>query len=109
MRTLLSAGPSVIAAGGGAFQNQQTRAFVKQKALSIWLSGAGDIFFQRAQKGRIRPLLKDAGAGGKFMALYRVRMPGYAQADFQVASDGAPVETIIEDIIKVTGIKREKR
>ncbi len=108
LRTRLSAGPSVIAAGGGAFQDQQTRAFVKQKALSIWLSGAEDVFFQRAQKGGIRPLLEDAGAREKFMALYRMRMPGYAQAEFHVASDGAPVETIIEDIIKVTGIKRDK-
>ncbi|MCH7805558.1 MAG: shikimate kinase [Proteobacteria bacterium] len=108
LRTLLGAGHSVIAAGGGAFQDQQTRAFVKQKALSIWLSGAGDVFFQRAQKGGTRPLLEGAGAWEKFMALYRVRMPGYAQAEFHIASDGAPVETIIEDIINVTGIKRDK-
>ena len=109
LRTLLSAGHSVIAAGGGAFQDQETRAFVKEKAFSIWLSGAGDVFFQRAGKGRIRPLLEGPGAKERFMALYRVRMPNYAQADFHVANDGASVQTTIETIMEATRIKRDKK
>jgi shikimate kinase len=107
LRTLLSTGPSVIAAGGGAFQDQETRALIKQKATSIWLSGVADVFFQRAEKNGIRPLLEGTGVREKFMALYRERMPGYALADFHVANDGPSVQTTIEAIIKVLGIKND--
>ncbi len=107
LRTLLSTGPSVIAAGGGAFQDQETRALIKQQATSIWLSGAGNVFFQRAEKDGIRPLLEGAGVREKFMALYRERMLSYAQADFHVANDGLSVQTTIEAIIKVLGIKND--
>ncbi len=107
LRTLLGASPSVIAAGGGAFHDQETRALIKQQAISIWLSGAADVFFQRAEKDGVRPLLEGAGVREKFMALYRERMPSYAQADFHVANDGLSVQTTIEAIIKVLGIKND--
>src|SRR5271169_4390981 len=40
---LLEHGPQVLATGGGAFMNVQTRATLRQKAVSVWLKADLDV------------------------------------------------------------------
>jgi len=58
---LLEAGPQVLAAGGGAFMNADTRAAMQAKAVSIWLSADIDVLMRRVSKRKNeRPLLQTA-------------------------------------------------
>src|SRR5712691_4888460 len=44
---LLEGGPQVMATGGGAFMNPDTRAVVAAKAVSIWLKAEFDVLIKR--------------------------------------------------------------
>src|SRR3984957_11792855 len=55
---LLEGGPQVLAAGGGAFMNADTRAAMQAKAVSIWLNADVDVLMRRVSKRKNeRPLL----------------------------------------------------
>src|SRR5258708_40335911 len=47
---LLDKGPQVIATGGGAFVNPDTRALVRTRALSIWLKADVDLLLRRIKR-----------------------------------------------------------
>ena len=55
---LLERGPQVLATGGGAFMNAQTRAALKEKAVSVWLKADLDVLTKRLRRRSDRPLLK---------------------------------------------------
>src|SRR5437763_784577 len=61
---LLESGPQVLATGGGAFMNADTRAAIAAKGVSIWLKAEFDILMRRIRRRHDRPLLKtdDPGA-----------------------------------------------
>src|SRR5690606_12431025 len=54
----------VLATGGGAFINPETRALVKQEAVSVWLKAELDVLFERVSRRSNRPLLKTADPKG---------------------------------------------
>src|SRR5579872_2528835 len=47
---LLEGGPQVLATGGGAVINPDTRALIKAKGVSIWLSADFDVLMRRINK-----------------------------------------------------------
>src|ERR1700682_4981919 len=55
---LLEHGPQVLATGGGAFMNAQTRANIRDKAVSVWLKADLDVLTRRLRRRNDRPLLK---------------------------------------------------
>ena len=58
---LLEAGPQVLATGGGAFMNPDTRAAIAAKGVSVWLAADLDVLLRRLGKRRSeRPLLQTA-------------------------------------------------
>src|SRR5882757_6339177 len=57
---LLDGGPQVLATGGGAFMNEDTRATVRAKGISIWLRATLDVLSRRIRRRSDRPLLKNA-------------------------------------------------
>ncbi len=50
MTRLLAGGPRIIATGGGAFMNEETRAKVREFGVSIWLKADLDILWRRVRK-----------------------------------------------------------
>ena len=48
----------ILATGGGAFVNSETRALVKAEAISVWLKANADVLFERVSRRSNRPLLK---------------------------------------------------
>src|SRR5690606_17801282 len=53
---LLENGPQVLATGGGAVMNEQTRALIRSKGISVWLKADVDVLLRRTRRRNDRPL-----------------------------------------------------
>jgi len=97
---LLESGPQVLATGGGAFMNPETRALVKLKGVSVWLHADLDVLLRRTSKRRSdRPLLQTEDPAETLRALLAEREPTYALADLTVQSREVPHEAIVADVL----------
>ena len=97
---LLADGPKVIATGGGAFMNDETRAEIGRHAISVWLKAALPLLMERVQRKANRPLLSETDPQAVMKRLLAVREPVYATADITVASTDAPHAVIVGDALK---------
>ena len=90
----------VIATGGGAFMNDETRALILEKAIAIWLDADLDTLVKRVARRNTRPLLK-SGDPAKILAdLAATRNPVYATAHIHVMGNDSPHEITVEKIIE---------
>ena len=96
---LLDHGPQVLATGGGAFMNRDTRALIGQKGVSIWLKAELDVLMKRIKRRNDRPLLKSGDPAATLTALIAERYPVYAEADLTVLSRDVPHEAIVDEIV----------
>ena len=96
---LLESGPQVLAAGGGAFMNADTRAAMRAKAVSIWLSADLDVLMRRVSKRKNeRPLLQTPDPAETLRRLLAEREPVYALADLTVKSRDVSHDAIVAEI-----------
>jgi len=97
---LLESGPQVLATGGGAVMNADTRAAIRAKGISIWLNADVDVLMRRISKRKNdRPLLQTADPVATLRQLLAEREPVYAQSDLTVQSREAPHDAIVTEII----------
>ncbi|MFD1332794.1 shikimate kinase [Methylopila musalis] len=96
---LLDDGPRVLATGGGAWLDPETRARVSHGGVSVWLKAEVDVLLKRVRKRSNRPLLATADPEAALRALVDARYPVYALADLTVISRDAPHEHVIADVI----------
>ena len=97
---LLDSGPQVLATGGGAVMNAETRAAIKAKGVSIWLSAEFEVLMRRISKRKNdRPMLQTADPAATLRELLVAREPVYAQADITVQSREVPHEAIVAEIL----------
>jgi shikimate kinase len=96
---LLEGGPQVLATGGGAFMNEDTRAGIGAKGISVWLKADFDVLMRRIKRRTDRPLLKTEDPAATLKALIAARYPVYAAAELTIESREIPHETIVEEII----------
>ncbi|HEX4409526.1 MAG TPA: shikimate kinase [Xanthobacteraceae bacterium] len=97
---LLDGGPQVLATGGGAVMNADTRAAIKAKGVSIWLKADADVLMRRISKRKHeRPMLHTADPAATLRELLAQRESAYAEADLTVQSREAPHEAIVTEII----------
>lgn len=89
----------VLATGGGAFVNPETRALVKSEAVSVWLKANADILFERVSRRSNRPLLKTENPRATLEKLIADRYPIYAEADVTVISRDVPQDNVAADVI----------
>ena len=101
IRRLLASGPQVLATGGGAYMNAETRATIRSAGIAIWLRADLDVLMRRVMKRDNRPLLKVEDPEGVMRKLIEVRYPVYAEADITVESRDVPHEVIVDEIIGV--------
>jgi shikimate kinase len=100
IKRLLAAAPMVLALGGGAFMNDETRALVQEKALSIWLDVPLDELVRRVKKKPDkRPLLKGQNVEAKLSELMQIRAPVYQQAALKVDVSGGTHEDAIARLV----------
>src|SRR6266705_3164326 len=96
---LLEGGTQVIATGGGAFMNADTRAAIKAKGISVWLKADFDVLMRRIKRRNDRPLLKTDDPDAKLRELIDLRYPTYALADLTVQSRDVVHEKIVDEMI----------
>jgi shikimate kinase len=96
---LLENGPQVLATGGGAFMNEDTRALIRKQGVSVWLKADFDILMRRIRRRADRPMLKTADPAATLKALMDIRYPVYATADVIVQSRDVPHEVIADEIV----------
>jgi shikimate kinase len=96
---LLEAGPQVLATGGGAFMNTDTRVLIGQKGISIWLKADYDILMRRIRRRNDRPLLNTENPADTLKRLIEERYPVYGLADVTVHSRDVPHDTIVDEIL----------
>jgi len=89
----------VLATGGGAFINPETRALVKSEAVSVWLKADIDVLFERVSRRSNRPLLKTADPKGTLEKLIADRYPIYEEADITVISRDVPQDQVAGDVV----------
>ena len=96
---LLETGPLVLATGGGAFMDAETRASIRARALSVWLKADLDVLVQRTVGRSGRPLLKAGDPKETLAALIAVRYPVYEMADIAVMTNHEPAQVTVCRII----------
>jgi shikimate kinase len=96
---LLQDGPHVVATGGGAFMNPETRARIAERAVSIWLRADLEVLMRRVRKRATRPLLQNADPEAVMRNLMEARHPVYALADVAVDSREIPQDRVVADVI----------
>lgn len=98
-RLLESEPVHVLATGGGAFVNAQTRARLKQDAVTIWLRADLETLLERVAKRSNRPLLKQGDPRAVLEKLIAERYPIYAEADIVVDTAPGPVEETVDRVL----------
>jgi shikimate kinase len=101
IKRLLSEGPIVLALGGGAFIDDETRALVQERALSIWLDvPVGELVMRVKKKPDKRPLLKNRNIDAKMQELVQSRGPIYETARLKVDVSGGTHEDAIDRLLR---------
>lgn len=100
---LIDGTPKIIATGGGAFINDETRALILERALSIWLDADIKILAERVARRNHRPLLTGRNPVEVLTELGKIRNPIYANANVHVRSDASPHSRTIDNILKALG------
>ena len=97
---LIDGTPKVIATGGGAFINDETRALILDSALAIWLDANTAVLADRVGRRDTRPLLRNGDPRVVLDNLAKIRNPIYALAPIRVPSHHAPHEATVNAILK---------
>lgn len=97
---LLDEGQKVLATGGGAWMNPETRERIGQAGVSIWLNAEHDVLLRRVRKRGGRPLLASADPEATLRRLIDERYPTYALADVTIHSRDAPHDHTVADILE---------
>ncbi len=87
---LMEESAGVIATGGGAFVDPETRKLILEKAIAVWIHSDIDTLVERTSRRNTRPLLKDGNHREILTRLFNEREPFYSQAQIKVTSKDAP-------------------
>lgn len=97
---LLEGPGRVLATGGGAFVNSETRALMKTEAITVWLDASLDVLVERTARRDNRPLLKNGDPKEILERLMSERGPIYAEADIRIQSSEGPHDEVVETIVR---------
>ncbi|MEZ0496982.1 shikimate kinase [Sphingomonas sp. IW22] len=100
---LIDGRPKVIATGGGAFINDETRALILEQAMAVWLDAEPRVLAERVRRRDTRPLLRGRDPLQVLTELAAVRNPYYALAPVHVTSYDAPHEVTVNAILEAIG------
>ena len=96
---LLAGPPRVIATGGGAFMDTDTRAEIRAHGISIWLRATLDTLARRTARRGGRPLLAEGDPREILARLMDERYPVYGEADITVDTGEEGADKVVERII----------
>jgi shikimate kinase len=90
----------VIATGGGAFVNPETRALILDKAIAVWLDSDVEVLVERVGRKDTRPLLRQGDPREILTRLKAEREPAYSQAPIHVKSGFGPQSRTVGKVLK---------
>jgi shikimate kinase len=96
---LLDGPPAVLATGGGAFMNPETRKLLLSRATCVWLRAELEVLVRRVKKRNTRPLLHGQDAREVLARLMTERHPIYAEADLIVDTNESPHDAAVSGIL----------
>ena len=96
---LLDEPPHVLATGGGAFVNAETRALINEKAVSVWLKADVELLARRVSRKDNRPLVRGKDPVKVLTELAAARYPAYAEAQVHVETGDTPHMVAVEAIL----------
>lgn len=96
---LLDGPVQVVATGGGAFMDSETRARIREKGISVWLKADVETLSERVSRRTNRPLLKSGDPKSILTGLMERRYPVYAEADVIVTTDSSPPAATVEKVV----------
>jgi shikimate kinase len=96
---LLAGAPHVLATGGGAFCDPETRALLNREAITVWLRADVETLVDRVRRRDTRPLLVGKDPREVLRELMARRTPHYAEAQIQVDTDKGPHEATVHAIL----------
>lgn len=99
IRRILRTGPKVLATGGGAFMNEQTRKAIARAGVSVWLKAELDVLMERVSRKGNRPLLKTANPRATMQDLMDKRYPVYELSDITVISRDEKKDVMAGEVI----------
>jgi shikimate kinase len=102
-RILTTRSPLVLATGGGAYMNAETRARIADLGISIWLKADPEVLMRRVRKRSNRPLLQTADPEATLRRMLAEREPVYALADITLTSRDDPHDIVVEDAVAALG------
>jgi shikimate kinase len=97
---ILEDGQQVLATGGGAFMNEQTRAGIAARGISVWLKADLPLLMKRVSRRSDRPLLLNDDPEGVMRKLMETRYPVYGQSDVVIESRDVSHNVIVNDVIR---------
>ena len=100
LQRLLDGPPQVLATGGGAYLNADTRELMREHAITIWLNADLETLWKRVSRRNHRPLLRRPDAKEVLSNLFDERRPIYELADLTVPSVDGPHSKTVISIIK---------
>jgi shikimate kinase len=106
---LLGDPPHVLATGGGAFMNPETRALLLEKALVIWLKADLDVLVRRVGRKDTRPLLRGKDPREVLARLMEERYPAYAEAHVVIETGDTPHHAAVETVLKALQARLESQ
>lgn len=92
IKRLLGNGPQILATGGGAFMNEETRQSISEHGISLWLKADLDILKKRTSRRGGRPLLQNSNPGATLQKLIDRRYPIYEMSDITIETGYEKVE-----------------
>jgi shikimate kinase len=100
IQRLLERPAHVLATGGGAFVDDDTRTRIKAAGVSVWLKADLDVLLRRVSRRSNRPLLKRGDPREVLARLMEQRYPIYAEADICIDSVDGPAESTVERVVR---------
>jgi shikimate kinase len=97
---LLNEQPFVLATGGGAFLNPETRRLFRERAVTVWLKTDLEVLARRVARKNTRPLLAGKDPLEVLKAQAEVRYPAYAEADVTVETGDTPHHQTVDQVIR---------
>lgn len=79
--------------------DDETRAEIKNVAVSVWLRAELDVLMGRVSRRDTRPLLRTPDPRATMQGLMNTRYPVYAEADLTVDTGEVPHDTVVRAII----------
>ncbi len=96
---LMESPPLILATGGGAYIDDETRRLLTERALTIWLRADIEVLLARTARRTNRPLLKRGDPREILESLMAIRYPIYAEADVVVESEDVTPEETVDRVI----------